>query len=1053
MGLITMPEDGKPNNFIFEERTGKLVGIDNDRAFSPPEVVVEDGVIWKTCRKLMMVKSVLFCLSQIKQPLDSTASQEFLLLNPMSLMKDWMKDLDKIHKVWQTLKITPEEIKEWAIPIATELPAKEEAQSYYQKGCLALFYLPPGLIDDLFISMSSLQAIMRMAGTPLTGLQLLESVMPEHVAKFYIDLNYDVGSTYSRFQRIREQFYHGNSSSVSTLTLISSRFAPQSNITVTKPNHAILQTAESGNLADLSCLMRSSPGLQPKDRDGGTALMLAAKNGHTEVVQFLLDNGYPIDDVDNRGATAILHAVCGGHQTTVELLVSRGAALSARVKDGKTALLLACAAGKLEMVKWLLLHGSTLEERDNLNVTALMCAAWKGQLDVVKWLVEEKEKNGSFNIEEKDSSETTPLMHAAIGGNLDVIKYLHKKRALLTTKASDGKTALMLCLMHRLAEASQSPSEAVQYFLDRGVCVDEKDNLSQTPLLLAAGIGDLPTMKLLHSRGASLDVSCKRNGNTPFLLAARRGNLAMVKWVISKLSRPLWEYINQSNDIGNTAFLYASQRGHLNVMKYLAEKGAEITQTNSLGENAAHQAAGGGHAHVLEWLKSQKVPLTARTKEDGATPILVAAFTGGGVWKEERHKLSSIQCIEWLIGRGAKISERDNAHNTVLMTALSSHHMDIVQWLLDEMHAPMTDTNIYGCSCIMLAAGCGKVELLNKMKTSGVPVFGKSKPYGLTTLMYAAMGGNLEAMKWLVEQGAQVAETDARGNSVLSFAAYSGNIEAVKWLTQSPQELSVSQTAKDGTTALLWSARKGSQPMVEWLLGAGSKLEEESVLGTALHAACHSGNLLLVRFLCDKLEEMGIFRQNINKKNALGNTPLDQALAAGNQDVAQCLLQKGAESQATVDAGTHTLHYNLVFGTTLYFSKLLEASRYGKEAAIRQPAVCGNTLLHLAALFCSPKHVELILKYTGSDAEFVNQYNDNGFTALHLAAQRASWSTMVAVLIAGGADRTLRTRAGSLQVTALELHMLCRGHAFNLETIQLLGVTDNVHNFINTYVP
>ncbi|KAH3745741.1 Serine/threonine-protein phosphatase 6 regulatory ankyrin repeat subunit B [Pelomyxa schiedti] len=1286
MGLITMPEDGKPNNFIFEERTGKLVGIDNDRAFSPPEVNVGTEGRFKSVQKLMMVKSVIFCLSQIGNYIDSAASQEFLLLNPMSLMKDWMKDLEKIHNMWKILDITPEEREMWTRPIATELPVKEEAQSYYQKGCLALFYLPPGLIDDLFISMSSLQAIIRMAGPPLTGLQLLESVMPESASKFYIDLHQDhqTASAALRFQKIREQFYHGNSSSVSTRSMLSSRIPPDKNggpflrlrgggaslrdenmllheverdsrilslikdlivqgnpyifeklhgglqfkianklvwqetspvvqkkvlgfmskspstqpklklrnytaeipltkilainphfvkvtviascvsqcecsfprqsqrlqtitiercqslrvinllekypalssvnitsceqlqtlrisvpieslqelhiecsravnvifsfrgtsfkktlqvsthhknfseisraaisgdyslanryntsmefvrtiirhvssslLTDLEPNHAILKAAEAGELTELASLIRCSPGRRPTDRDGCTALMLAAKNRHTEAVWLLLDNGYSVDDVDNFGATAISHAVCGGHQTTVELLVKRGASLSVRAHDGKTALLLACAAGQLEMITWLLLHGSTLEERDNLNVTALMCAAWKGQLNVVMWLVEEK----SCNIEEKDSFDRTALLHAAIGRQLAVIEYLHSKGASMTTKASDGKTALMLWLLDRRAEAAKSSSaDAVEYFLKHGVCVDEKDNLSQTAFLLAVDIGDLPTMKLLHSRGASLDVSCKRNGNTPFLLAARCGNLTMIKWVISKLSRPLWEYINQSNDIGNTAFLYASQRGHLNVMKYLAEKGAEITQTNSLGENAAHQAAGGGHAHVLEWLKSQKVPLTARTKGDGAAPILVAAFTG------------NLSSLSWLLTNGAIVSERDDKYNTVLLTALSSRHMDIVQWLLDEMHAPMTDTNRDGCNCIMLAAGCGKVELLNKMKTSGVPVLGKSKPYGLTTLMYAAMGGNLDAMKWLVEQGAQVAETDAMGNSALFYVADSENIEAVKWLTQSPQGLTVSQTAKDGSTPLLRSARKGNLAMVEWLLPrAGWNLEEESFFGTILHAACHSGNLLLVRFICAKMNEMGILGKNINKNNALGNTPLDQALISGHYDVVCYLREKGAQCQADNNSGTRVLHYNIVWGSTQNFIRLLTAALKSGAAAIRQPGACGNTLLHLAALFCSPEHVGHVLRCIGGDVDFVNLHNENGFTALHLAVQRDSRPTSIWKLIEGGAKTDVLGR----QVTALELHMLCYGQSFNVETVQLLGVTD-IHRFIENYTP
>lgn len=61
LALLTMPEDGKPDNYICEPtETGqyRLIGIDNDHAFAPP-VATERG------HKELKVKCCLFCLDQM----------------------------------------------------------------------------------------------------------------------------------------------------------------------------------------------------------------------------------------------------------------------------------------------------------------------------------------------------------------------------------------------------------------------------------------------------------------------------------------------------------------------------------------------------------------------------------------------------------------------------------------------------------------------------------------------------------------------------------------------------------------------------------------------------------------------------------------------------------------------------------------------------------------------------------------------------------------------------------------------------------------------------
>ena len=61
------------------------------------------------------------------------------------------------------------------------------------------------------------------------------------------------------------------------------------------------------------------------NRNGATALVLAAQFGNLEAVRVLLDAGAAVDAADDQGATALLGATFGGHSSTVEALLAAGA--------------------------------------------------------------------------------------------------------------------------------------------------------------------------------------------------------------------------------------------------------------------------------------------------------------------------------------------------------------------------------------------------------------------------------------------------------------------------------------------------------------------------------------------------------------------------------------------------------------------------------------------------------------------------------------------------------------------------------------------------------
>ena len=61
----------------------------------------------------------------------------------------------------------------------------------------------------------------------------------------------------------------------------------------------------------------------PLQRNGSTALNLAARKGHERVIELLLQHGAEVNLQDNDCGTALMAAAAHGHERVVELLLRR----------------------------------------------------------------------------------------------------------------------------------------------------------------------------------------------------------------------------------------------------------------------------------------------------------------------------------------------------------------------------------------------------------------------------------------------------------------------------------------------------------------------------------------------------------------------------------------------------------------------------------------------------------------------------------------------------------------------------------------------------------
>ena len=140
-----------------------------------------------------------------------------------------------------------------------------------------------------------------------------------------------------------------------------------------KPKHLVLWEAiEAGDARGVNAVIAQGVDVNAKNKDenGGTALMMAAREGNVDIVKALLAAGADIGAKDNDGDAALVWAVEEGRADIVEMLLAAGADINAQNEDGETALVLAIGAGDVDVVKLLLDAGADIHVKDKDGDTA-----------------------------------------------------------------------------------------------------------------------------------------------------------------------------------------------------------------------------------------------------------------------------------------------------------------------------------------------------------------------------------------------------------------------------------------------------------------------------------------------------------------------------------------------------------------------------------------------------------------------------------------------------------------------------------------------------------
>lgn len=141
-----------------------------------------------------------------------------------------------------------------------------------------------------------------------------------------------------------------------------------------------------------------------------------------------------------------------------------------------------------------------------------------------------------------------------------------------------------------------------------------------------------------------------------------------------------------------------------------------------------------------------------------------------------------------------------------------------------------------GDPLLILAIKEGKLGMI-KTLLAARPKVDARNAYGETAVMLAALRGQTEVVRWLLDHGAQL---NHLGWTPLMYAAINNRLDIARILIGRGAD--VNAVAENGTTPLMMAAREGHQQMVHLLLEHGADVNHKTKFGySALELARDRG--------------------------------------------------------------------------------------------------------------------------------------------------------------------------------------------------------------------
>ena len=433
---------------------------------------------------------------------------------------------------------------------------------------------------------------------------------------------------------------------------------------------------------------------------------------------------------------------------------------------------------------------------------------------------------GTVAVTSHAAADDPPLVAAARDGDTAAVRDLLAAGADVDASAVDGATALHWAAHRDLPEivrllveagaevsvtsrygvqpialaATNGSALVLQQLLDAGADPNASMPGGETALMTAARAGPPDAVRLLLRAGANPNARDDLSGQTAVMWAAARNNAPAVH-ALAELGGdlhvrtagptppPSRSYFRSPPPTSFTALLFAVRAGAIDAVRALLDAGADVNDTLSDGQSALVVAAANAHWELADYLLDRgadpnlsgagwnALHQTVRTRRPNPSGGIAGPIPTG--------RVDSIDVVRKLIAKGVDLNAR-------MMT----------NGMKDGQRSRL---NRLGATAFFLAAKNTDVEAMRVLIEAGAdPLIPSAE--GTTPLMVAAGiaifipgedGGSLpgqedevlEAVRMCVELGTDVNATNFRDETALHGAAFRGVNRIVEYLVEHGADL------------------------------------------------------------------------------------------------------------------------------------------------------------------------------------------------------------------------------------------------------------------------
>jgi len=397
-------------------------------------------------------------------------------------------------------------------------------------------------------------------------------------------------------------------------------------------------------------------------------------------------------------------------------------------------------------IEALLKQGADVNAPQVDGMTALLWAAYNDDPATARLLIA---AHADTNLANRYG--VKPLSLACTNGDTDLVELLLQAGADPNTTLPGGETALMTA-------ARTGRVGPVKALLAHKAVVNAKERRGQTALMWAAAEGHSEVVQLLIHAGADFRIPLS-SGFTPLFFAVREGRRDVVQALL-KAGADVKEAMQPQRPggkdprKGTSALMLAVENGHFELAVDLLKAGADPND----------QRSGYTPLHAITWVRRTKTG----DDPDGDPPPI-----GSGT-------MDSLQFVRELVAHGADVnarlqhgpSGRGRLNETGATAFLfASHTADVpLMRLLVELGADPKIPNADNCPALLAAAGIGVMAPGEEPGTDEEVV---------------------EALKYLLQLGADINAVDNNGETAMHGAAYRNAPGVVAFLAERGADIKI----------------------------------------------------------------------------------------------------------------------------------------------------------------------------------------------------------------------------------------------------------------------